>query len=65
MFHERTKYIELDCHFVHEKLESDDLAFFCLTSKEHPTDIFAKALGKKQFVYVRGKLGMINPRAPP
>ena len=65
IFHACTKYIELDCHFIREKLEAGDISFSYIPSKQQPTDIFTKALGKKQFIYLRGKLDMINPHAPP
>jgi len=64
-FHERTKHININCHFVREKLESGDLAVSYLASKEQPANIFTKALGKKQFMYLWDKLGMINPYASP
>ena len=65
IFHKCTKHIGIDCHFVREKLESGDLTVSYLTTKEQPADIFTKALGKKPFVYLRGKMGMIDPHTPP
>jgi len=65
IFHKRTKRIGIDCHFVHEKLESGDLTVSYLSNKQQPTDILTKAVGKKQFLYLRSKLDMIDPFAPP
>ena len=63
--HERTKHIEIIGHFVCEKLEYGDMIISYLSTEQQPTDIFAKALGKKQFIYLTSKLCMITPRAPP
>jgi len=58
VFHERTNHIQ-------EKLKTGDLRFAYIPSKQQPADIFTKAIGKKQFQFLRGKLGMLDPHAPP
>jgi len=63
MFHEKTKHTKIVRHFVREKLESGDLTISYLPSKQQPADIYTKALGKKHFLYLKGKLGIIDPHA--
>ncbi|KAJ4751619.1 Retroelement pol polyprotein-like [Rhynchospora pubera] len=64
VFHERTKHIELDCHFVRDQLRAGCIAAAYTRSSEQLADIFTKALGKQQFHYLLGKLGICNLYAP-
>jgi hypothetical protein len=60
IFHERTKYIEVECHFVREKVQSEKIETPFVRSHEQLTDIFTKALDKASHQNILNKLGSIN-----
>ncbi|RVW82963.1 Retrovirus-related Pol polyprotein from transposon RE2 [Vitis vinifera] len=60
VFHERTKHIEVDCHFIREKITSGCVATSFVNSNDQLADIFTKSLRGLRIKYICNKLGAYN-----
>ncbi|KAH9718013.1 retrovirus-related pol polyprotein from transposon RE1 [Citrus sinensis] len=64
VFHERTKHIEIDSHYVQDQIHAGNIVAPHVRTSEQLADIFTKALGRHQFENILRKLGIRDLHAP-
>jgi len=64
VFHERTKDIEIHCHFIREKIISGDIKTEFVNSNNQLTYTFTKPLRGPKIDYICNKLGTYDLYAP-
>lgn len=62
--HDRTKHVEVDRHFIKEKIDEKQIQLPHIKSDAQLADILAKAVSGEIFKKVINKLGMTDCHAP-
>jgi len=60
VFHERTKHLEIDYHFVRDKVQDGTMKLLSVSSVEQAADFFTKPLHPKPSLTLLSKLGMVD-----
>ncbi|XP_019157723.1 PREDICTED: uncharacterized protein LOC109154370 [Ipomoea nil] len=59
VFHARTKHVEIDYHFVRDKVTTGEFTFNFVSTKDQLADIFTKPLVSACFASLRDKLNVV------
>lgn len=60
VYHARTKHVEVDYHFIREKVMSKQVVIHHIGSRDQIADIFTKPLSVDRFLFLTSKLMVVQ-----
>jgi hypothetical protein len=60
MFHDRSKHIEIRCHFIRDWVQRGAVQLQYISIDDQEADILTKALPRGKHVYFRDKMGLVR-----
>jgi hypothetical protein len=61
VYYAHTKHIEVDYHFVREKVLNQDISIWFISTHDQISDIFTKGLSSARFLTLKSKLMVVAP----
>jgi len=61
VFHARTKHVEVDYHFIRDRVAKREIQVRFISSKDQLADVLTKPLPPVSFAYFRSKLRVESP----
>ena len=64
VFHDKTKHIEVDCHFTRDKVMEGLIQLTYLPTKSQLADLFTKSIPSPHFKHLLSNLGLVTTPNP-